>query len=144
MPTDPPTEQLVDHNWRLKILERGHETLVTQLEAIDKRAAAQMEALLVKLDAAMGHMRSHACPAPGACGKLMTDMVAITNEVQRLDKLAVKGEEERHEIVEKLNSIQTDIAVSKGGLKVTLFWVGVMASAVGGVAAIATPLLLGK
>ncbi len=133
--------RIIEHDYRLKAVEKGHEVFLNQLKVIEDRSATRLDALSLKLDSAMQHMRSHACPSPDLCGKMQRDMVVITSEVQRLEKLAERNEKERQEVVEKLNNIQTDIAVSKGGLRVTIFWVGIMASAVGGGAAIFLPLL---
>lgn len=144
---NPPVEVL---RWKQEELEKAHLRLVTQLKDFAERQETKMDSFALKLDAAMTHMRSHACPTPGACVNLMRDMSEVTSDIKRLDEIVKKFEEdrdkraERHEterveVLDNLNTIKTDIAVARGGLRVTLFWVGVIGPFIGAVTTLVAP-----
>ncbi len=120
---------------RVTALEKVHEQLFEQLRDLNKRQEERHEALALKLDAAMTHMRAHACPTPGACVSLLRDTADLTRSQERFQKVIEKHEEQ---IVE----LRTTAAEGRAGLRVTIFWVGVMSAGIGGMLSLVGPMVL--
>ena len=123
--------------YRLDAVEKGYHSLIDELKAQAKRQEERHESLALKLDAAMVHMRSHACPTPGACTSLLRDTSELGKGLDRIEKII-----EKHE--SQLNELRTTAAEGRAGLRATIFWVGIMSAGIGGMLSLVGPAVLGK
>jgi len=123
--------------YRVDALEKVHAQLFEQLRDLNRRQEERHEALALKLDAAMTHMRAHACPSPGSCVSLMRDTSELTKTMDRFQKVV-----EKHE--NQINDLRTTAAEGRVGLRVTIFWVGVMSAGIGAVLSLVGPAILGR
>lgn len=102
----------------------NHELIVWRLDRQDKAVdalAAKMESLSSKLDTAIVHFRSGACPSPGSC-------VQLTAEVTRLMK-AVESQEKSIATHEKeVTQLRQDFEVSQAAARANVKWAAALAS----------------
>lgn len=133
----PPTpdSDIAVLSHRVGALEKVHEQLFEQLRDLNKRQEERHEAIALKLDAAMTHLRAHACPTPGACVSLIRDVADLIKVGERHEKTM-----EKHDI--HIAELRTTAAEGRAGLRVTIFWVGIMSSGLGALASMVLPMLL--
>lgn len=133
-PNDKPNPpEILD--WRIQAMERAHADTLGQIKTMANKFDTRLEAMALKLDAAMTHMRAHACPTPGACTSLMRDTAELGKALDRFEKIIEKHETD-------IANLRMTAAEGRVGLKVTIFWVSLMSSSVGGLVALVLPIFI--
>lgn len=125
--------EVISH--RVGALERGSEAILRRMETVENNIGARLDVMTAKLDAAVLHMRTTSCPQPGLCVTLREQMGHLT-EAGKIE------DAERTQLRRDIAELKTALEVGRAGLKVTIFWVGIMASALGAGASMLLPSLL--
>lgn len=132
-PQNSESPEVILH--RVGALERGNEAILRRMETVENSIGTRLDLLSAKLDAAVLHMRTNSCPQPGLC-------VTLRESVNQLHESGKTDDAERTQLRRDIAELKTALEVGRAGLKVTIFWVGIMASALGAGASMLLPSLL--
>jgi len=134
-PQNSENPEVLSH--RIGAVERSQESAMRRMETVESNIGTRLDLLAAKVDAAVLHMRTSSCPQPGLC-------VTLREQVGQLHEAAKVEDSERGQLRRDIAELKTALEVGRAGLKVTIFWVGVMASALGAGASMVIPSFMGR